>query len=58
MALIRLCEGDRLQLRELHPLKVKMKLPCKGSWRLRAFAPADAQHLKAWSGGIDYVTVK
>ncbi len=29
--------------------KVKMKLPSKGSWRLRALAPADAKHLKTWS---------
>ncbi len=35
-----------------------MKLPSKGSWRLRAFAPADTKHLKTWSAKYDYVTVK
>ena len=38
--------------------KVKMKLTTKGSWRLRALAPADAKHLKTWSARYDYVTVK
>lgn len=35
--------------------KVKMKLT-KGTWRLRAYAPADGQHVKAWSS--KYRTVK
>ena len=38
--------------------KVKMKLPSKGSWRVRAYAPADAKHLRTWSARYDYVTVK
>jgi len=37
---------------------VKMKLTAKGKWRLRAFAPADAEHAATWSGAYDYVTVK
>ena len=38
--------------------KVKLRLPSKGSWRLRALAPADAKHLRTWSARYDYVTVK
>jgi photosystem II stability/assembly factor-like uncharacterized protein len=34
-----------------------MKLPYKGRWRLRAYAPQDSQHLATWSTGYDYVTV-
>jgi hypothetical protein len=33
-------------------------LPSTGSWRLRAYAPADSQHAATWSSGYDYVTVK
>ena len=35
-----------------------MRLPYRGSWRLRAYAPADSLHAAAWSSGYDYVTVK
>jgi len=35
-----------------------VKLPSKGSWRLRAYAVADASHAATWSKGYDYVTVK
>ncbi len=38
--------------------KVSMRLSTKGSWRLRAYAPADTGHLKMWSSKFDYVTVK
>ncbi|HET6351614.1 MAG TPA: carboxypeptidase regulatory-like domain-containing protein [Coriobacteriia bacterium] len=38
--------------------KVKMSLPSKGSWRLRAYAPGDTDHLATWSAKYDYVTVK
>ena len=37
---------------------VKMTLTRAGKWRLRAYAPADSGHAKAWSSGYDYVTVK
>ena len=30
--------------------KVNMRLTSKGSWRLRAYAPADSRHAKTWSG--------
>lgn len=33
-------------------------LPSTGSWRLRAYAPADSRHAATWSTGYDYVTVK
>ncbi len=36
----------------------RIRLAKKGSWRLRAWAPADAEHAGAWSSGYDYVTVK
>jgi hypothetical protein len=36
----------------------KVKLWRAGSWRLRAYAPADALHSAAWSSGYDYVRVK
>jgi hypothetical protein len=35
-----------------------IKLPYKGRWRLRAYAPEDASHAATWSSGYDYVTVK
>ncbi len=38
--------------------KVKMKLTSKGKWRLRAYAPSDAQHVATWSAKYDSVTVK
>ena len=37
---------------------VSMKLPYKGRWRLRAYAPADSGHVSRWSSKYDYVTVK
>lgn len=37
--------------------RVKMKLT-KGTWRLRAYAPADGQHAATWSAKYDTVTVK
>ena len=36
----------------------KVKLAYRGTWRLRAYAPADAGHARAWSRGYDYVKVK
>jgi hypothetical protein len=36
----------------------KIRLPYKGKWRLRAYAPADSKHPKTWSSKHDYVTVK
>jgi len=36
----------------------KVKLPVKGKWRPRAFAPADTYHKATWSRGYDYVTVR
>ena len=38
--------------------KVKMKLTSKGSWRMRAYAPADSKHAATWSSKYDNVTVK
>ena len=38
--------------------KAKVKLTSKGTWRLRAYAPADSRHVKAWSSGYDTVRVK
>jgi len=35
-----------------------VKLPTTGKWRLRAYAPADAEHAEMWSIGYDHVTVK
>lgn len=32
-------------------------LPATGSWRLRAYAPADRSHSARWSSGYDYVSV-
>lgn len=47
--------GDELTstvcTRYMHP-------PLKGKWRLRAFAPADNNHLATWSCGFDSVTVR
>jgi hypothetical protein len=37
---------------------VKLKLPVKGKWRLKAYAPADSGHAASYSSGYDYVTVK
>ncbi len=36
----------------------RVRLPLKGKWRLRAYAPADAAHSARWSSEYDYVTVK
>jgi len=36
----------------------KMRLKYRGTWRLRAYAPADSGHASAWSSGYDYVKVK
>jgi hypothetical protein len=36
---------------------VKLRLSLKGRWRLRAMAPADADHFEEWSSGSDYVRV-
>jgi hypothetical protein len=36
--------------------KVTMRLYSKGSWRIRAYAPADSRHAATWSK-YDYVTV-
>jgi len=38
--------------------KVKMKLTTKGTWRLRACAPADSGHATTWSTKYDYVKVR
>jgi len=38
--------------------KANLKLTKKGKWRLRAYAPADAQHAATWSTKYDNVTVK
>ena len=37
---------------------ISTRLPYAGSWRLRAYAPADSGHAAAWSSGYDYVTVR
>jgi hypothetical protein len=36
----------------------RIRLAKKGSWRLRAWAPADAEHAATWSSGYEYVTVR
>jgi len=38
--------------------KANLKLTKKGQWRLRACAPADAEHAETWSAKYDNVTVK
>jgi VCBS repeat-containing protein len=38
--------------------KVKMGLTTRGSWRLRAYAPADSRHAATWSSKYDYVRVE
>ena len=38
--------------------KRAIRLSKAGRWRLRAYAPADSKHVKAWSSKYDYVTVK
>lgn len=38
--------------------KAKVRLTSKGTWRLRAYAPADSRHVKAWSSGYDTVRVQ
>ncbi len=35
-----------------------VSLASRGSWRLRAYAPADSAHAASWSTGYDYVTVR
>lgn len=35
-----------------------MKLTSRGSWRVRAYAPADSLHAAAWSSGYDYLSVR
>jgi len=37
---------------------LSMHLSHVGTWRLRAYAPADSGHAAAWSSGYDYVKVK
>lgn len=36
----------------------RVKLSSAGSWKIRAYAPADAEHLGTWSTASDYVKVK
>jgi len=36
----------------------RLTLPTMGRWRLRAYAPADADHFSRWSAGFRYVTVR
>ena len=55
---LRLREGDRLQLRQLHPLQGQDEAPEQGQLAASGLAPADAKHLKTWSAKYDYVTVK
>jgi hypothetical protein len=31
---------------------VKLSLPSRGAWKLRAYAPADARHAATWSAAI------
>ena len=38
--------------------KAGVRLTSKGTWRLRAYAPADGRHVKAWSSGYDTVRVE
>jgi len=38
--------------------KGTIAFPERGSWRVRAYHPADAKHPRAWSRAYDYVTVK
>lgn len=38
--------------------KARVKLPYRGRWRLRAYAPADSSHAASQSRGYDYVTVR
>jgi len=38
--------------------KVKLKLTTSGSWRLRAYAPADSRHVAKWSAAYVSVRVK
>jgi len=35
-----------------------VKLTATGSWRLRAYSPADSAHAATWSSGYDYVSVR
>lgn len=35
-----------------------LRLGSAGSWRVRAYAPADSGHSATWSSGYDYITVK
>ena len=35
-----------------------LRLTKSGRWRLRAYAPADAQHAATWASTYTYVTVK
>jgi len=36
----------------------RLRLPRRGTWRLRAYAPADGGHAAAWSAKSDYVVVR
>jgi chitodextrinase len=35
-----------------------VSLPSDGSWRLRAYAPADSRHVASYSANYDYITVR
>jgi hypothetical protein len=35
-----------------------LSLPRRGTWRLRAYHPADGGHAGSWSSGFDYVKVR
>jgi len=37
---------------------VKVRLPYKGKWMLRAYAPRDSLHAATWSSGYDHVIVR
>lgn len=38
--------------------RASVRLKYRGTWRLRAYAPADAGHAATWSKSYDYVTVR
>ncbi len=38
--------------------KRSIRLTSSGTWRLRAYAPADSGHAASWSSGYDYVAVR
>ncbi len=55
---VRIREGEGSDYKSYTKYSAKVKLTRRGTWRLRAYHPADSGHASGWSAKYDYVRVK